>query len=440
MFQLPEQVHSALRQLEAAGYEAYIVGGCVRDFLMGRIPTDYDITTSALPAETEKVFSEYRVIETGLKHGTVTVLLDGTPLEITTYRVDGSYSDGRHPDQVSFSRSLTDDLSRRDFTMNAIAYSVSSGIVDPFGGQTDILRRSIRCVGSPETRFHEDALRILRAIRFASVLDFQIDSATAEALHCEAPFLKNVSAERIYSEFRKLLCGTAVRRVLLEYTDVLGVFLPEVLPMRGFSQHNSHHVYDILEHTAVTVENIAPVPELRLAAFLHDIGKPCCFSMDDFGVGHFYNHAQRSAELAATILERLRADRDSSDRIITLVRQHGMQIEPEERYVKRALQKLTPGIFFDLLLLKRADNLAQAPENRERQNLYNQLETIAKNILEQNECLSRASLAVNGKDLLELGLRGPEIGEALQQMLDAVIDGTVQNERDSLLAYFRQLQ
>ena len=292
---LPAQVNTALARLHDAGYEAYIVGGCVRDRIMGREPKDYDITTSALPEQTAAVFAGERIIETGMKHGTVTVLLDGEPLEITTFRIDGTYSDSRHPDAVTFTPSLREDLARRDFTMNAMAYSSETGLVDPFGGQADIAAKYIRCVGDPDLRFREDALRILRALRFSSVLGFPIEPETDGAARYLCLLLKKISAERVFSELKQLLCGPDVRRVLLDYAGVLGAVLPEILPMQGFDQRNPHHCYDILEHTAAAVEAMPPEPALRLAALLHDVGKPECFFTDEDGVGHFYGHPKAGA-------------------------------------------------------------------------------------------------------------------------------------------------
>ena len=435
MWELPAQVNTALARLHDAGYEAYIVGGCVRDRIMGRVPKDYDVTTSALPEQTAAVFAGERVIETGMKHGTVTVLLDGEPLEITTFRIDGTYSDSRHPDAVTFTPSLREDLARRDFAMNAMAYSPETGLVDPFGGQTDIAGKLIRCVGEPEQRFREDALRILRALRFSAVLGFPIEPETAAALRAEAPLLKNISAERVFSELKQLLCGPAVRRVLLDYPDVLGAVLPEILPMRGFDQRNPHHCYDILEHTAAAVEAIPAEPALRLAALLHDAGKPECFFIGEDGIGHFYGHPKVSARIAEDVLDRLRSDKATKERVTTIVLNHGLLIEDNEKSVRRALHKLGTKRFFDLLAMMRADNLGQSAELRWIQGYYDRLEEIAKEILANEACFSLKDLAVRGSDL---GLPpGPAVGKALNTLLEAVMDGNVPNERAALLEYYR---
>ena len=436
--QIPASVNSALDRLEAAGYEARLVGGCVRDALMGRTPGDYDITTAALPEETAAVFAGERVIETGMKHGTVTVLLDGLPLEITTFRVDGDYSDARHPDAVSFTRSLREDLARRDFTVNAVAWSPARGLFDPFGGEADIRAGILRCVGDPDARFREDALRILRCLRFSATLGFRIDPATAAAARRNREALRRISAERVAAELKKLVCGPDVRRVVLEETEVLGAVLPEMLPLRGFDQRNPNHCFDILEHSAAVCEALPPDPALRLAGLLHDLGKPDCFFTDENGVGHFYGHAGRGAEMVEPLLRRLRFDNDSRERVTELVRRHDLRIEPTERGVLRAFRRFGPEFFFPLVQLKRADALAHAPgpARDERVERSFALEALGKTLLEREACFSLKDLAVNGGDLLAAGYApGPAIGEALNAALDAVTDGSVPNEKPALLAW-----
>lgn len=436
---LPESVSSAIAMLESAGFEAFIVGGCVRDALREITPKDYDITTSALPEETKEVFRDYHVIETGIQHGTVTVMMDGMPLEITTYRTEGTYSDNRHPDSVSFTTSLREDVARRDFTMNAIAYSPTRGLIDHFGGEEDIRKGVIRCVGDPATRFREDALRMMRGIRFASALGFRIEEETAAAIHENKERIPTVSAERIQAELTKLLCGVNVKNVLMDWWDVLGVVIPEILPMHGFDQKTPYHIYDVWEHTAVAVSKTPPVTHLRLSALLHDIGKPPSFFTDEKGIGHFYGHPAVSARMAEEILTRLKYDNVTRRRVVTLVREHDRIIEEKETAVKRALSRLTPEVFFNLLIIKRADNLAQSPNYRERLETYDRIESIAQDILAKNECISVSTLAVNGSDLIAIGMKpGKEIGDMLNQLLEQVIRGKLDNDREALLAYVKK--
>ena len=432
---LPTCVREALLRLNEAGFEAWLVGGCVRDRLMGLAPHDYDITTSATPEETEAVFAGERIVETGLRHGTVTVLLSGEPLEITTFRTEAAYSYHRRPDAVRFTRSLREDLARRDFTVNAVAMDARGALCDPFGGQADLENRLLRAVGDPEARFREDALRILRCARFSSVLGFAIEPATAAAMVRCRTLLAYVSAERIYTELTKLLCGKDVRRVLMEHTDVLGAVLPELLPMKGFDQRNFHHIYDVLEHTARVVEHVPPEPRLRWAALFHDAGKPACFSLDPDGVGHFRGHAEKSRELADAALRRLKTDNATREAADQLIRFHDWPMEPTAPVVRRALRRLGPDGFRDLIALKRADNLAQAPEFRDRQRTCDEIEALAAQILAEQQAFSLKDLAVNGDDLRALGMTpGPAMGRVLNELLDAVISDRLPNEREALLA------
>ena len=438
---LSRGAQTLLIQLNQAGYEAYVVGGCVRDMLMGVTPHDYDITTSATPDEVKFVFSGFRVIETGLKHGTLTVLVDGEPFEITTYRLESTYSDNRHPDGVVFTRSLTEDLARRDFTVNAIAYNPKEGIVDPFGGQMDIKNKILRCVGVPYERFSEDALRILRLVRFASTLGFTIDNETKDAAFQLKDNLRFVSAERIQNELCKLLCGKSAGDVITEFCEILAVFMPEFLAMKNFDQKNPHHIYDVLTHTAKTVDGVAFEKTLRLAALLHDIGKPSVFSIDDNGIGHFYNHASVGFQIADEILTGLNFDNSTKNTVVRLVKWHDIQIDATETAVKRALGKMTPEFFFLLLALKRADNLAQNPLYHDRQAYYNQLETLAQEILARQECLTIKELAINGSDLLRLGVpQGRMIGNLLHTLLQEVLNNQIPNEKNVLLERAKEIR
>ena len=434
---LPPQVLDTLDRLHRAGYEAWIVGGCVRDLLLDRTPTDYDITTSALPRQTEAVFQDGRVLETGIRHGTVTLLAEGMPLEITTYRVDGAYSDARHPDGVTFTASLREDAARRDFTVNAMAYAPGLGLRDFFGGQADLSRRLIRAVGDPDRRFQEDALRVLRAIRFAAVLAFSLEEETAAAARRQAAGLQKVSAERVFQELSKLLCGPKAGEVLLAYPDILGQVIPELLPLVGFDQHSRHHCYDVCTHTAVAVDHVPPRLDLRLAMLLHDVGKPDTFSLGEDGQGHFYGHHRRSMELAEEILTRLRAPRKLREQVLTLVRYHDAQIEEDPARLRRWLHKLGPETFFALLDIQRGDAAGQGPAYCTRIARLNQMESQARALLAQAPCLTLADLAVNGRDLLALGYRGPALGRGLQRLLEEVLAGRLANEKSALLQWMK---
>lgn len=435
MIKLPVQAQKALNLLNNAGYEAFIVGGIVRNSIMGREQSDIDITTSALPQQTKEVFKDYTVIETGIKHGTVTVIIDGAPLEITTYRIEKSYSDNRHPDEVEFSTKLKDDCARRDFTMNAVCYNPQTGIMDFYGGVNDINSGIIRCVGDADTRFKEDALRILRAVRFASVLGFKIEESTRQAIFTNKDLLKNISAERVYEELNKLLCGKYVKDILLEYVDVLGVFIPEILPLKNFDQHNYHHIYDVLTHTAVAVENCPAIPQLRLAALLHDFGKPASFTIDDKGVGHFYGHGDISWKISKDILSRLKVSNEDYNLITHLVKYHDVLIEPNEKSVKRALNKHGEETLRLLLLIKRADNAGQNIELFNRKEEYDQLESVIDSVIKDSECFSLKQLAIKGDDLINLGIKpSAQMGQILNTMLEMVINGDIPNDKTVLLA------
>lgn len=438
---LSRDAETLLEQLNQNGYEAFVVGGCVRDMLMGITPHDYDITTSATPDEVKRIFENHPVIETGLKHGTVTVMVNGEPYEVTTYRIESTYSDSRHPDGVTFTRSLTEDLARRDFTVNAIAYNPDVGIVDPFDGQQDIKKKILRCVGIPHERFSEDALRILRLLRFASMLGFKIEAETANAAFCLKDKLVHVSAERIQVELCKLLCGKGAGKILIEYCEILFEVIPELLPMKGFDQKNHHHIYDVLTHTAKAVDAIPAEKDLRLGALFHDIGKPSVFSLDTNGVGHFYHHASVGYQMTEDILHRLKFDNATKNTVVRLVKWHDIQIEASEKGVKRALGKMTPEFFFKLLALKRADNLAQDPLYSDRQSYYDQLEVLANEILARQDCFSMKDLAVNGSDLLAIGIpAGQKMGLILKKLLDDVINEQIPNEKDLLLKRAREIE
>lgn len=426
-------VLNVLNELNSCGHEAYLVGGSVRDSLMNRKTHDIDVTTSAVPEEICKAFSGFHVIPTGIAHGTVTVIIDGAPAEITTFRTEKGYSDNRHPDKVEFTSSLKDDLSRRDFTMNAIAMNLNGELIDPFGGRNDIKRGIIRCVGEPKKRFCEDSLRILRALRFSAELGFAVEEQTEKAIFACVGLLKNLSAERVCSELSRMICGKNAALVFLKYAEVIAVVLPCISNMIGFEQHNIHHCFDVYEHCVNAMKNVRPVVYMRLAALLHDCEKPSCFSLDENGTGHFYGHAPKSAKSAYEQLKLLRFDNDTIEKAAELIRIHDSPIECDIKTVKRKLNRLGKERFFDLVELQRADNLAQAVEYRFRQANFDRLEELAKEAIEADECFSLKRLAVNGYDMLNLGLFGKAVGEMLDYLLGCVIDGSAKNERDELI-------
>lgn len=431
MLEISKGAKKAIKMLQDSGFEAYAVGGCVRDMLMGKSANDFDITTNALPEETKRVFADERTIETGLKHGTLTVLLDGESLEITTYRVDGEYLDNRHPQSVSFTRRLQDDLSRRDFTMNALVYNDSEGVLDYYDGKTDIENKIIRAVGDPERRFTEDALRILRAIRFSSALGFKIDEKTKQAMHKCRHLLHNISGERIAVEINKFVMGDYVKNAILENYDILGELVPEFEKMYKFNQRNRWHIYDILEHTAVAVENTPKIPHLRLAMLFHDTGKVHTFFTDEKGIGHFYGHGEKSAEVVREYLNKNKYDNFTKERVIWLVENHDVPTEERDIVVKRRLNKMGKERFLELIQIQRADNLAQNPELVDIEH-FARLEEMVERI--SKECFSLSTLAINGSDLVEAGFeKGRGIGEILNALLDEVIENKLQNEKEALL-------
>lgn len=435
MIALSEEIITILNKLNKNGFEAFLVGGFVRDIIMGKDPNDADMATNATPTEMLEVFKDFRTVETGIKHGTITVIINRKPFEITTYRTEKGYSDCRHPDKVNFEEKITDDLSRRDFTVNSIAYSPEAGFVDPFGGKEDIEKKIIRCVGEPEKRFSEDSLRILRALRFSSVLSFSIDNETEKAMFKCKSLLKHISRERVFAELSKMLCGDNIKEVLIKYSDIISDVLPEIKEMQGFNQHNFHHIYDVLEHTAVVCENAPALPHLRFAALFHDCGKPDCFSLDEKGVGHFYSHASISAKKAEKALLRLRCDNKTRERVIKLIKLHDAPIEESEAAVKRKLAKIGEEVFFDLIELKRADTMGLAPEFHSRMAHFDVLESMAKQIISQKSCFSLKDLKINGNDLSAMGLKGKEIGQILNLLLDAVMEKKVENEKNALLKF-----
>ena len=438
---MPKNVDTAINLLQSAGFEAYAVGGCVRDSLLGKTPNDWDITTSAKPEDMKSVFADFHCIDTGIKHGTVTVVIDGEPLEITTFRLDGEYEDNRHPKSVTFTSNLGADLGRRDFTVNAMAYSKMTGTVDLFGGQNDLKNKIIRCVGDPDRRFNEDALRILRALRFASALDFEIEEKTAQSLLKNRALLGNISEERIAKELLKLVCGKGAKRILTDFAPVLFEILPELQPMYKNSHDNPHHCYDIYEHTLIAVESIDPEPTLRFAMLLHDCGKPAVKKFDENGVAHFYGHQRISAEISAQILARLKVSNKFRDEILFLVSNHDRwELYENTEKMPRYLSKFSLDGVLNLLKVMRADVLAQSPEYRYRIDQIADAEEIAKNLAAQKPCLSLSELQINGRTLMDIGIpQGRKLGAVLAQLLDEVIDGVTKNTQEALTTRAREI-
>ena len=435
-FKIPSPVTALMSRLEQAGFATYLVGGCLRDSLLGNVPTDWDLATAALPQQVQALFSDARVIETGLQHGTVTVILDDVQMEVTTFRKDGVYADHRRPEQVSFTDHITEDLARRDFTVNAMAYSPAGGLSDPFGGRCDLQNKILRAVGDPIRRFEEDALRILRLVRFSATLGFAVEEETAAAAIKQAPLLKYIAQERILQELEKLLMGKFAVSALRQFTPVIIQVLPELAASVGFDQNNYHHLYDVWEHTLHAMEHCAPDRLVRWALLLHDCGKPHCYTVDFRGDGHFYGHAAISAQLSETALERLRMDKRSKEGILALIYHHDHDLFATDKSLRRWLHRLGEDSLRRLLLVKRADNKGQAPKF-DRTAEYDRAEAALNALLTREECFSLQQLAINGTDVMALGYSGPDVGEALHRALEAVLAGTCENTRAALLEYLQ---
>lgn len=421
--ELPQKVSIIINRLQQHGYDAYAVGGCVRDSVLGRNPDDWDITTNAMPDEVKKIF--FRTIDTGIAHGTVTVMLEHEGFEVTTYRIDGEYEDNRHPKSVSFTRNLIEDLKRRDFTVNAMAYNDSRGIVDEFNGMDDLKDKTIRCVGNPEDRFSEDALRILRAVRFSAQLNFRIEEETQRAIHKLAPSLKNISAERIQVELVKLIVSNHPERLRQAYEmGITNVILEEFDCMMVCEQNNPHHLYTVGEHTLKAVAHIENNKALRLAMLFHDIAKPATKTTDDQGIDHFYGHPIKSVEMTKVILKRLKFDNDTINKVCILIAYHDVDIENDKKSVRRMINKVSEENFLDLLKVKKADILAQSNYKREEKlHNINTVEKLFHEIMKDKECVSLKDLAVSGQDLIDNGIKpGKQMGVILNTLLDEVIE------------------
>ncbi|MCD8117456.1 MAG: HDIG domain-containing protein [Oscillospiraceae bacterium] len=432
---IPVHVRQILESLGRSGYPAYPVGGCVRDSLLGQSPADWDVCTAALPAQTEAALPGLRFVETGMKHGTVTALTEGGPVEVTTFRRDGAYLDGRHPEEVSFRAGLEEDLARRDFTVNAMALAPDGAVIDPFGGQADLAAGIIRCVGDPSARFGEDALRILRALRFAARLDFQIEPDTAGALLARRELLERISPERIFKELTGLLPGPGAGRMLRDFAPVFYVFMPELAPQQGFWQNNPNHIHDIWTHTTMAVDAIAPDPVLRLTMLLHDIGKPARYFTDEVGVGHFYGHAETGASMADELLRRLRCDNATRRHVMLLIEYHDIEPPQTEKGARRLLAKLGEDTCRQLLACWRADSDDRGQAVRERNlAVIGRSEQAMESVLAREQCFSKRDMAVNGRDILALGVpEGPAVGRILETLFQQVLSGELSNERGPLL-------
>ncbi|MDO4292844.1 MAG: CCA tRNA nucleotidyltransferase [Eubacteriales bacterium] len=431
---LPEAVRRIIETLQGGGFEAWAVGGCIRDSILGRQPDDWDITTSARPEQVKALFK--RTVDTGIQHGTVTVLQDKTGYEVTTYRIDGKYEDGRHPKEVTFTASLREDLRRRDFTINAMAYNDTVGLVDIFGGLEDIEKKVVRCVGDPVERFTEDALRMMRAVRFSAQLGYRIDEGTLAAIAALSGTLEKISAERIRTELVKLLTSPhpELLRVCRE-TGMTAVFLPEFDRIEQTPQNNPHHCWNVGEHTVRALMASAPEKTLRLALLFHDMGKALTRTTDAEGVDHFHGHEEVSARIAREAMRRLKFDNETIDRVVRLVRAHDVRIEPGEKYMRRALNRLGSDLFPELFRVKAADMSAQSDYLRKEkearlERMYRDYEAVLKS----HACVSLKDLAVNGRDLIAAGMQpGPQLGEVLQELLELVLEEPERNTREYLM-------
>ena len=431
---MPEAVKDIIHTLQNEGYEAYAVGGCVRDSILGREPNDWDITTSASPEEVKALFR--RTIDTGIEHGTVTIMVDKEGYEVTTYRIDGKYEDGRHPSEVTFTRELKEDLLRRDFTINAMAYNDEEGLVDIFGGVEDIRNKVIRCVGDPLARFSEDALRLMRAIRFAAQLGYTIEENTREAIRVIAPNLAKISAERIQAELIKIMISPNPGMMREAYKlGLTKIFMPEFDLAMETEQVNPHHLYTVGEHSMVSVEKVKADKVLRLAMLMHDFGKPHCITTDEKGINHFYGHPEKSEEIARAIMHRLKFDNDTLRKVCILIRCHDERIVPGVKYMRRAVARIGEDAFPALFDVQEADILAQSEYKKEEK-----LAAVEANrrdyeeMIAEKQCVSIADLAVTGKDLIACGMKpGKEIGQVLNAMLKDVIEEPEHNNKDYLL-------
>ena len=431
---LPESIQNCIDLLENAGFAAYAVGGCVRDACLGLTPHDYDLCTSALPEQTEEVFRDYRLVLAGEKHGTVTVITDGGPVEITTFRTEGGYRDNRHPDWVKFVPDIEGDLGRRDFTVNAMAYSPTRGFADPFGGREDLRNHVLRAVGDPEARFREDSLRILRGVRFAARFGLTPEEHTMQAMLSQAGLMENLARERVFEELCKLLL-VAKAEDITRFAPILAAVIPELAPMIGFDQRSPHHAYDLITHTAHVVEGVPAELPLRWAALLHDTGKVTTFTLDATGRGHFYGHARDSAAIADAVLHRLKAPTALREEVVTLIGRHMTRLQPDRKFLRRLVSKYGFPLVEAQLALQQADMGSKGTAEDNGSAVFAETRRLLADLKAEDACLSLKNLAVNGNDLMALGFQGKAIGACLNQLLELVVEERLPNEKRALLDY-----
>lgn len=438
---LPSDVKRIISLIEENNHEAFVVGGCVRDSLMGITPHDWDICTNALPNEVQRIFSSFNTFDAGIKHGTVSVVLNDSVYEITTFRIDGEYCDNRHPQEVEFTSDIESDLARRDFTVNAIAYNEKCGIVDPFNGINDIKLKAIRCVGNPEERFNEDALRIMRALRFASTYDMSIEINTANSIIKCAHLLNNIASERISDELNKLVCGKNCEYILRRFREVFAVIIPEIAVMFGYDQHTKHHNKTLWRHTTCAMSLIDAEPLLRMTMLLHDIGKPLACKQDPDGTCHFKGHPKFSAAIAETILNRLKYPKDFIETCLILIKFHDVRFSDNKRQIKRVMNYIGKERMPLLMKVQYADMMSQSMYKREEKLFhFQQFSTAFDEIIENEECFSLKDLNINGHDLIRLGITdGKQIGATLKKLLDSVIDGKTENEKNALIERAKEI-
>lgn len=432
---LPAAITKIIEILNDNNFEAYVVGGCVRDSIMNTIPNDWDITTSATPEKMIEIFKNYKIIETGLKHGTITVIIDSFPVEVTTFRIDGEYKDNRHPENVEYTKNLSEDLSRRDFTINSLAYHPKTGFIDLFGGINDIKNKTIRCVGNADKRFNEDALRIMRAIRFSSTLNFSIEEQTAQSLASNRNLLNNISVERISSELNKLLCGDNVLDVLMKYSDVIFEIIPELKETKSCLQKNIYHIYDVWEHTAVAVSKIYKDKILRLTMLFHDIAKPIVKTQDSDGTTHFKKHAVLGSEMTNRILKRMRYDKKTIRTVTELVFHHDDRQYNHTHKIKNYLSKFGYEFIVMLDKVSRADILAQNPKLNHRLKDCDNYMQMLNDLIKTENCLCLTDLKVRGNDLISLGFDGKTIGQILNELLELTLNDKLENDKTVLINY-----